>query len=362
LKALELETPTEGSEAMKPNTQSHRGQSSGFFCVIGRAIALALLLSLLVGPQAARAGKLSWLDDVVRDVMAETKAAGKGLARGNETVRAEARSTARLFASQTANEGLERLLKQSEDFSRAGRGIDRPAEALLESRFSRLLGSDPQAVRTFSSLGQAEKRLVVEMGETAQQLVRRYPRDAEAMVRQLGPEGLSAVRVFGDDVAPVLAKEGAESLGVLRKTGRAGWSFFTDQVLPHKKKLAAAGVLSLFLADPEKFVDYAGRATEFAVTQFGKAGIQLASAVSGGALRGLDASIGSALAAYGIDMPLLRYLGMALAAAVVLLSALVLVGLPVRWAFRPLAWAMRPVRFLFRVAAGPRTLSQSPRL
>ena len=92
------------------------------------------------------------------------------------------------------------------------------------------------------------------------------------MVRQLGPEGLTAVRVFGDDVAEVLAKEGSQSLGVLRKTGRGGWSFFTNQVLPHKKKLAAAGILAAFLANPEKFVDYTGQATEFAVREFAKAG------------------------------------------------------------------------------------------
>ena len=114
------------------------------------------------------------------------------------------------------------------------------------------------------------------MGETAQLLARRYPGEAETMVRRLGTEGLSAVRVFGDDVAEVLVKEGPESLGVLRKTGRGGWSFFTHEVLPHKKKLAAAGVLAAFLANPDKFVDYAGQATEYAVREFARAGIQLA--------------------------------------------------------------------------------------
>src|SRR5581483_11198670 len=104
--------------------------------------------------------------------------------------------------------------------------------------------------------------------ETAQRLARRYPDQAETMIRKLGTEGLSAVRVFGDAVAETLVKEGPESLGVLRKTGRGGWSFFTHEVLPHKKKLAAAGVLALFLANPEKFVDYAGKATDYAVREF----------------------------------------------------------------------------------------------
>ena len=152
---------------------------------------------------------------------------------------------------------------------------------------------------------------------------------------------MTAVRVFGDDVAEVLVKEGPESLGVLRKTGRGGWSFFTKQVLPHKKKLAAAGVLAAFMANPEKFVDYAGQATEFAVQEFARAGIQLASAIGGGAARGLETTVGQTLAAYGLDYPVFRYLGIALAGLVVVLSFFVLVGLPVRWIFRPFGWVMR---------------------
>ena len=140
------------------------------------------------------------------------------------------------------------------------------------------------------------------MGETAQRLARRYPGQAETMIRTLGTEGLTATRVFGDDVAEVIVKEGPESLGVLRKTGRGGWSFFTREVLPHKKKLAAAGVLAAFMANPEKFVDYAGKATEYAVREFAKAGVQLAGAVGGGAARGLEASIGALLASYGLDV------------------------------------------------------------
>src|SRR5262249_25559458 len=103
------------------------------------------------------------------------------------------------------------------------------------------------------------------------------------------------------------------------------------------------GVLAAFLANPEKFVDYAGQATEFAVQEFAKAGIQLATAVSGGAARGLDNSIGQALSAYGLNSPLLRYLGMGLAGSAVLLSFLVMIGLPVRWLLRPVLWPFRLV-------------------
>jgi len=327
---------------------------------LARAVVPALLMVGLL-PGVVQAGKLSWLDDVVQEVIIEAKAGGKRLIRGGDGARAEIRGTGRLFLTHNADETLEHLVRRSDELARAGRRVEQPAEALLQARFSRLLKQDPQALRTFSALKPAEKRLVVELGETAQQLARRYPRDAETMVRRLGPEGLTAVRVFGDDVAEVLVKEGPESLGVLRKAGRGGWSFFTREVLPHKKKLAAAGVLAAFLANPEKFVDYAGRATEFAVQEFAKAGIQLASAVTGGAARGLETTIGRTLAAYGLDSPVLRSLGMALAGLVAILSILVLIGLPVRWMFRPFGLIFRPFASAFQWMTGRRRLTRSPR-
>jgi hypothetical protein len=179
------------------------------------------------------------------------------------------------------------------------------------------------------------------MGEAARRIAERYPQEAEAMVRKLGPEGLTAVRVFGEDVAEVMVKEGPESLNVLRKTGKGGWSFFTHEVLPHKKKLAAAGILAAFLANPDKFVDYAGQATEFAVREFARAGISLAAAAGSGAAQGLEASIGEALAARGLDRPLFRYVGMAIASVVAVAALLMIVGLPVRLMFRPVLWPIR---------------------
>jgi hypothetical protein len=316
-----------------------RQRSDGFS--FWRIFALALLG---FGQTAtAQAGKLSWLDDLVQEVIIEARASGKAMVRGGDGASTEIRRGARLFLTHDADQGLEQLIKRSDELAHAGRKIEQPAEALLEARFSRLLKQDPQTLRTFSSLEPAEKRLVVEMGETAQRLARLYAREAETMVRKLGPEGLTAVRVFGDDVAEVVIKEGSESLGILRKTGRGGWTFFTEQVLPHKKKLAAAGVLAAFLADPEKFVDYAGKATEFAVREFARAGVQLASSMTGGAARAIESSIAQALSAYGLNFPIFRYLGMALAAVVALAALLVLLGLPVRWMTWPLRWTGRVI-------------------
>ena len=245
--------------------------------VLALVAGLGLCLAL-AGP--ARAGKLGWLDEVVQEVVREAELGGKTAARGlgGDGASTALRGTTRLFTHE-ADEGLEILARRSDDLARTARRTETASEALLQRRFARLIPHDPDSVRTFSALAPAEKRLVVEMGETAQRLARRYPGQAETMIRSLGTEGLSAVRVYGDDVAEVLVKEGPESLGVLRKTGRGGWAFFTSQVLPHKKKLVAAGVLAAFLSDPDRFVDYAGRATEYATREFARAGVELASAV-----------------------------------------------------------------------------------
>ena len=345
---------------MNPSLDRRDGllTGAGVARLAGAVLPSLVLVGLL--PGVVQAGKMSWLDDVVREVIIEAKAGGKQVVRGGDGARTEIRGASRLFLTHDADESLEQLVRRSDDLARAGRPVERPAESLLQARFSRLLKHDPQAIRTFSALEPAEKRLVVELGETAQQLARRYPREAETMVRRLGPEGLTAVRVFGDDVAEVLVKEGPESLGVLRKTGRAGWSFFTRDVLPHKKKLVAAGVLAAFLANPEKFVDFAGRATEFAVQEFAKAGIQLASAVGDGAARGLETAIGHNLADYGLDSPVLRHVGVAVAGMVAVLSLLVIVGVPVRRMLRPFALVCRPFGFVFQRLTGRRQLTKPP--
>ena len=303
-------------------------------------LAGGLLLAALATPAPALAGKLSWMDEFVQEVVRGAKAEGKAAARSEGVA---ARGAGRLFVRE-ADEGLEALAKRSDDLARATRRVDAPAEALLETRFARLARAQPEAARTFRSLAPAERRLVVEMGETARRLARRYPDDAETLIRRLGVEGMTAVRVYGDDVAEVVAKEGPESINVLRKTGRGGWKFFTEAVLPHKKKLAAAGVLALFLANPDRFVDTAGRVTEYAVDQFARAGIGLAGAVGGGATRGLESAIGRALAAHGLDSVLVRRVGMGLAVLVIFLATMVLLGLPIRWVLRPLSWPLRLIR------------------
>ena len=309
--------------------------------------ALGVLFSVfLAAPASARAGKASWLDDVLRRVVRQAETEGKAVVRAADGP--GSRSLGRLLAHD-AEEGLEGLAKHSDELARTARRLDQPAETALKTRFGRLVREEPELARQFAALAPAERRLVVEMGETAQRLARRYPGQAEPMIRKLGAEGMSAVHAYGDDVAEVLVKEGAEGVDVLRKTGRGGWKFYTESVLRHKKKLAAAGVLALFLANPEQFVDSAGQVTEYAVKQFAKAGIRLAEAVGGGAARGLDSALGDSLASYGLNSYFLRRAGMVGAGLAALLAAMILLGLPVRWIARPFTW---PFRMVVRHAKG----------
>ena len=323
---------TEVNRRARPSMSPGRGAFTGLLLATGL---------ILWGTGSAHAGKLAWLDEVVQEVVREAEAGGKIVARGGDGASTAVRGTGRLFARE-ADDSLEILAKRSDDLARAGRKVEGAAsEVLLQKRFARLIPHDPDSVRAFSALAPAEKRLVVEMSETAQRLARRYPGQAEGMIRSLGTEGMSAVRVFGDDVAEVIVKEGPESLGILRKTGRGGWEFFTTTVLPHKKKLVAAGVLAAFLANPDKFVDFAGKATEYAVREFGRAGVQIAGAIGGGAARGLESALSEFLGAYGLNFALARYLGMGLAVLVVFWASLVILGLPVKWMLRPVVWPLR---------------------
>lgn len=337
--SLALASPARGLEVMR-DVPNRRPWSPGRPAALTVLLAVALGFSLAGTTPSLAAGKLSWLDDVVREVVREAEAGGKVVARGSDGATTALCGSGRLFGRE-ADESLEVLVKRSDDLAHAGRRAETVGEAVLQKRFTRLIPHDPDNVRAFTALAPAEKRLVVEMGETAQRLARRYPGQAEEMIRSLGTEGMSAVRVFGDDVAEVIVKEGPSSLGVLRKTGRGGWGFFTQQVLPHKKKLLAAGVLTAFLADPDRFVDYAGRATEYAVREFGRAGVQLAGAIGGGAAKGLEASVAEVLSRYGLNFAVTRWLGIALAGGVVLIASMVVLGLPVRWMLRPILWPLR---------------------
>ena len=84
-------------------------------------------------------------------------------------------------------------------------------------------------------------------------------------------------------------------------------------------------------------------ATQFAVEQFSKAGISLASAVGAGAAKGLETALGNQLSAHGLNNVVLRRLGMILAGVLVFGATMVILGMPVRWMLKPVTWPLRMV-------------------
>src|SRR3954447_448774 len=129
-----------------------RGRKPGEVTLLaGLALALALATS-----GTAWAGKLSWMDEVVQEVVREARAGGRAAVRNGDTT---AHAAGRLFVHE-ADEGLEVIARRSEDLARVGRRVERPSEALLQKRFVSLMRNDPEAARTFSTLAPAEKRLV----------------------------------------------------------------------------------------------------------------------------------------------------------------------------------------------------------
>src|SRR5689334_11888795 len=104
---------------------------------------VALVLGLAV-PVNSQAGQLAWLDEVVQQVVREAGAGGRAAVRGGDASGTTARAAGRLFVHE-ADQGLELVARRSEELARAGGRVQRPAEALLEQRFARLLKHDPDA-------------------------------------------------------------------------------------------------------------------------------------------------------------------------------------------------------------------------
>lgn len=298
-------------------------------------LALALLFASTIAP-AARADRLAWLDGVLRGVVRQTR----------EELGAAARPIDEALVRSSSD--LDTIAREADGWGRASL---RSSDLSDETRFARLVGPDQDALRTFRQLSSSEKRLVTRLGEAARMVTRRHPERAEQMIRSLGPEGLSAVRAYGDDVAEVIVREGPDSINVLRKTGRPGWRFYTDVVLNHKAKLAAAGVLAAFLANPDQFIDSAGKITDFAVEQFARAGVDLAGAMGQGAARGLDRAMGGILARFGLDSSPIRLIATLGVGLIAVLSFMVLLGLPLRLLFRPFTWPIRALGRALRAGA-----------
>ena len=229
-------------------------------------------------PVPAHAGKLSWLDEVVQEVIAEARAGGQDAGHG--------RSTA------TAGRGPRRRA--------AVRWRTRPTRGWSSSSAGPTTWPGPAGGSSSRPRRCSRRGSPGSCGTTPRPSAPSRPcAGREAAGRRDGRDRPAArpplSRRGRDDGPPARAPRGSRPSASsattwprsssrkgprawacsARPAGGAGRSS-PEQVLPHKKKLAAAGVLAAFLADPDKFVDYAGQATEYAVREFARAGIQLA--------------------------------------------------------------------------------------
>lgn len=313
---------TIGGLGMKPNGRG----LAGWICA---AFVGAAVLSV---PSRAHAGKMTVLEGVIRAAIED----GRGELKAGVKLAEEARLV------RGSEELFENAARQHETLLRAAGRFAELDETALTRKLAQLTArTDSETARTLAQMSTAERRFVVEAAETAGTLSRKFPNEASEMVRRLGPEGLSYVRVYGDDVAEVVLREGPESLGVIRKGGRGAWTFFNESVLPHKKKLIAAGVLAAFLANPDKFVDMAGQATDYAVREFARAGVELASVVPSSVANGIDAGVDKVLSRWGVNYGPVRW---TIVGFLLLASAAAVMKL-VGWPFRVLTW---PVAFATR--------------
>jgi hypothetical protein len=299
-----------------------------------RAWILAAFVTSALGAPAY-AGKMTVLEGLVRAAMEE----GRGELKAGTRIAAEAR------LMRGGEEIFENAARQHEMLLRAAGRFAELDEPALAKRITQLsVRADSETVRTLAQMSGAERRFVVEAAETAGSLTRKFPNEAVEMVERLGPEGLSYARVYGDSVAEVVLKEGPESLGVIRKGGRGAWTFFNETVLPNKGKLAAAGVLAAFLASPDKFVDMAGRATDYAVREFARAGVQLASEVPGSVANGIHEGVDRVLDRWGMNYAPLRWSAVVVLIATACVAGLRIIGWPIRTLAWPVTFALRRLR------------------
>ena len=235
-------------------------------------------------------------------------------------------------------------MRRSEELAKAGRRFDQPSEALLKPGFR----GCSNRIRRFCERSRHSRRprsgLVVELGETAQTLARRYPANAEAMVRRLGPEGLSAVRVFGDDVAEVLVKEGPESMSVLRKAGARRLVVLHEYGLTQQEEAGRRGRAGGVPGQPREVrrLRRPGHRVRRPRVRQGRHSACLGRR-AGRSPRAREFDRQKPWPSYGLNFPVLRWLGMGLAAIVAAGALMIVLGLPVRWLLRPFAMYCGPL-------------------
>ena len=307
------------------------------------AFVVISLVTALAPLQSAQAGKLSWLDEIVQEVVLEAKAGGRVAAGAEATATRSGGAAVRPRGRRGAGDRGPAVRRPG-----PGRPAGRPA----------LRGPAPHAVRPAPAARPRGRAHLLRTRPGREAAGRRDGRDRPAARPPLprpGRDDDPPPRHRGPLRRPRLRRRRGRGprQGRAREPGRPPQDrpgrldvLHRRRSCPTRRSWLAAGVLAAFLANPDKFVDYAGQATEFAVREFAKAGVQLAGAVGGGAARGFEASIGQALATYGLDVAVLRQLGMAAWPAwSSSWPSMVILGLPIALAVPPpdLAVPPRPV-------------------
>ena len=256
------------------------------------------------------AGKVAWLDEVVQEVLDRGPSRGQVGPRRRGDGRDEGRRPA---VRPRGRRGARNPRPNGRTtWPASAHRAESPSDAILQSRFNRLLSPEardgPDLLR--AQVGREEGRRRDGRGRAVNSPAS-YPNQAEAMVRKLGTEGLAAVRVYGDDVAEVVVKDGPDVLGVLRKTGRGGLDRSSrNTVLPNKKQARRRRRPRRLPGRPRQVRRHRRQGHRVRRPEFAKAGVQIASAVTPGPLAGWRSRSATALAAYGLDFAVLRYLGM----------------------------------------------------
>ena len=164
--------------------------------------------------------------------------------------------------------------------------LPKASEEEVLQRFNRLEGVDEAIRKDFQSLPMPHRVAVVELGEASQRLLRQRENGIE-LLRKLDTDGLAQLRTYGNFVGDGVEMMGPDYKTVVRKTGGGAGRFYQDWIAPHKGKWLAAGLISAYLAAPEKFHDALGKLTEYGAKRLTEAGIDAGAGISRGFWKGI---------------------------------------------------------------------------
>ena len=298
------------------------------------------LLALLCMPGSARAGKLSWLDEVVQEVVREARAGG-GRPSAGATPRDRRRGRPAGCSSTRPTRGWRSLAKRSDDLARAGRRVEQPVR-----------GAAPEPVRPPAAPRPRGRPHLLGPRAGREAAGRRDGRDR--------PAARPALPRPGRDDDPPARHRGALGRPRLRRRrgrgarqGRAG-----EPGRPPQDRPGRLGVLHRRRSCPTRR-SWPPRAcwprswptpTSSSTTPARPPSTPSASSPgpassspapsAAGRRAGSKPRSAQALAAHGLDFAVFRYLGMGLAGLVVVLATMVILGMPVGWMFRPLTWPL----------------------